>query len=57
MIADINPDSMREFMRMQPNGRMGRPEELAAAVLWLCSSGASFVLGAALSVDGGFTTQ
>ncbi|GKS07714.1 SDR family oxidoreductase [Pseudomonas syringae pv. theae] len=57
MIADINPDSIRKFMRMQPNGRMGRPEELAAAVLWLCSAGASFVLGAALSVDGGFTAQ
>ena len=36
---------------------MGKAEEVAAAVLWLCSSGASYVTGAALPVDGGFTAQ
>ena len=36
-------------------GRMGRPEEIADAVLWLCSDGASFVTGSTLAVDGGFT--
>jgi NAD(P)-dependent dehydrogenase (short-subunit alcohol dehydrogenase family) len=36
---------------------LGTPEEVAAAVLWLCSDGASFVTGAALQVDGGLVAQ
>lgn len=39
--------------RMQPIGRLGTPEEVADAVVWLCSDGASFVTGHALAVDGG----
>jgi NAD(P)-dependent dehydrogenase (short-subunit alcohol dehydrogenase family) len=41
----------------QPIARLGRADEMAAAVLWLCSPGASFVLGVALPVDGGYTAQ
>ena len=37
-----------------PMGRLGRPEEIADAVLWLCSSAASYVTGQSISVDGGF---
>ena len=51
---EIDPAAMKEFLKLQPIGRMGRPEEVAAAVLWLCSPGASMVLGVALPVDGGF---
>jgi len=53
----IDPEAMKAFLKEQPIGRMGRPEEAAAAVLWLCSPGASFILGVALPVDGGFVTH
>ncbi|MGW7259522.1 glucose 1-dehydrogenase [Streptomyces sp. NPDC054834] len=41
----------------QPIGRLGTADEMAQAVLWLCSPGASFVIGVALPVDGGYTAQ
>jgi NAD(P)-dependent dehydrogenase (short-subunit alcohol dehydrogenase family) len=41
----------------QPIARLGEPEEIAASVLWLCSPGASFVVGVALPVDGGYTAR
>jgi NAD(P)-dependent dehydrogenase (short-subunit alcohol dehydrogenase family) len=41
----------------QPIGRLGTAQEMAAAVLWLCSPGASFVVGVALPVDGGYTAR
>jgi len=44
-----------EIAKNVPIGRAGRPEEIASAVLWLCSRGASYVVGHALTVDGGMT--
>jgi NAD(P)-dependent dehydrogenase (short-subunit alcohol dehydrogenase family) len=47
--------AMAELMREVPIARLGRPEEIASAVLWLCSPGAAYVIGHALVVDGGYT--
>ncbi len=60
MIADMIAKeslTMEEMVRDQPMGRLGRPEEIAAAVVWLCSPFASFVIGHALAVDGGYTAR
>lgn len=48
---------MEEIMTRQVINRLGEPEEIASAVLWLCSPGASFVIGIGLPVDGGFTAN
>ena len=50
---NYDPDIIRAFVAAEPIGRLGEPEEIAAAVLWLCSPAASFVIGHAKVIDGG----
>jgi NAD(P)-dependent dehydrogenase (short-subunit alcohol dehydrogenase family) len=50
-------DALNAMLQNVPIGRLGRPEEIASAVLWLCSSEASFMIGHALAVDGGYTIR
>ncbi|WJD60734.1 glucose 1-dehydrogenase [Pseudomonas kurunegalensis] len=54
LLADY-PDAMDAIIKKQPIGRLGGAEEVAAAVLFLCSDAASFIVGVALPVDGGYT--
>ena len=49
------PDAAAQISTQSPMGRVGEPEEIAAAVVWLSSDEASFVTGQALAVDGGWT--
>ena len=49
------PEGQQAILDQEPIGRIGRPEEIADAVLWLCSEQASFAVGHALVVDGGQT--
>lgn len=50
-------DRVRDIIALHPAGRAGSSEEVAAAVLWLCSDAASFVHGHLLSVDGGYVAR
>ena len=49
-----NATVAREIIAQEPIGRLGTPEEVADTVVWLCSDRATFVVGAALAVDGGY---
>lgn len=52
-----NPDVVKAMVATEPIGRFGEADEVAAAVLWLCSPASSFVVGTALEVDGGFLAR
>jgi NAD(P)-dependent dehydrogenase (short-subunit alcohol dehydrogenase family) len=50
-------EAIKEMMKDVPIGRLGRAEEIADAVLWLCGPGSTFVIGQAIAVDGGYTAR
>lgn len=52
-VTHDNPEMEQQLISQEPIARMGTPEEIADAVLWLCSDSASFVVGHPLVVDGG----
>ncbi|NVB83948.1 MAG: SDR family oxidoreductase [Kofleriaceae bacterium] len=52
--AEVVPQIVGDFVAQHPIGRMASEDEIASAVLWLCSPGAGYVTGTALAVDGGF---
>ena len=56
-ITGHKPHRAERMASSEPVGRMGSPEEIAEAVVWLCSDAASFVTGHAMSVDGGLVAQ
>ncbi|WP_017314218.1 SDR family oxidoreductase [Mastigocladopsis repens] len=55
--VQTNTELMEYFKTTLPMGRIGTPEEVVNAVLWLCSDAASFVTGQSLTVDGGYIAQ
>jgi len=54
---DDDSEGKVQMAASHPIGRLGKPEEIANAVVWLCSDSASFITGHSLTIDGGYTIQ
>ncbi|OZH55167.1 short-chain dehydrogenase [Hydrocoleum sp. CS-953] len=54
---DDDGEAKAQIAAAHPIGRIGKPEEVANAVVWLCSDAASFITGHSLTIDGGYTVQ
>ncbi len=57
VIRHEGPELEAQIVAREPVGRLGRPEEIAETVVWLCSDAASFITGHAMAADGGFMAQ
>jgi NAD(P)-dependent dehydrogenase (short-subunit alcohol dehydrogenase family) len=57
MFLSRRPDLEDRLAAVEPMGRLGKPEEVAEAVVWLCSDAASFVTGHTMTVDGGIYAE
>jgi NAD(P)-dependent dehydrogenase (short-subunit alcohol dehydrogenase family) len=57
MVAVGQGEALKAMEKSIPMARVGRPEEIADAVLWLCSDAASYITGQSISVDGGFVMR
>jgi NAD(P)-dependent dehydrogenase (short-subunit alcohol dehydrogenase family) len=53
----LKPEFRAQMDALHPIGRIGKPEDMAEAAIWLSSSKSSFVTGHSLLVDGGYTAQ
>jgi NAD(P)-dependent dehydrogenase (short-subunit alcohol dehydrogenase family) len=56
-VTGRDPAIEQQFVNMEPMGRMGTPQEIAEAGVWLCSPAASFITGQALAIDGGLVAR
>ena len=54
---NYDPEIVKAMIAREPIGRLGEPEEVAGAVIWLCTPAASFLIGHALAVDGGILAE
>ncbi len=56
-VINAQPELTEGLLALEPLGRLGKPEEIAETVVWLCSDTASFVTGHSMASDGGYTAQ
>ncbi|TVP86159.1 MAG: SDR family oxidoreductase [Alkalicoccus sp.] len=57
ILANISPEMRKQFTDATPANRLGRPDEIASMVLFLCTNEADFITGQAMIVDGGWGSQ